>query len=57
MFLLAEIPLAGLIIAPERTGALVARFNAWLTRNSRQIAIVVCLLIAAFLIVKGLVNR
>lgn len=57
MFLLAEVPLAGLIIAPERTGDLVARFNAWLTRNSRQIAIVVCVLIAAFLIVKGLVNR
>jgi Sap, sulfolipid-1-addressing protein len=56
MFLLAEIPLVGLIVAPERTGELVQRFNTWLTNHSRQIAILVCLLIAAFLIARGIAN-
>lgn len=56
MFAFAEIPLAGLIFAPEKTKALVARFNAWLTSHSRQVAIVVCLVIAVYLIVKGLSN-
>lgn len=56
MFLLAEVPLAGLILAPERTGALVDRFNIWLSRNSRNVAIVVCTVLGCFLIVRGLLN-
>lgn len=56
MFAFAEIPLAGLVFAPERTKALVARFNEWLTSHSRQVAIGVCLAIAVFLIAKGIAN-
>jgi hypothetical protein len=56
MFLLAEVPLVGLVLWPDRTGEMVQRFNTWLTGHSRQIAITVCLLISAFLITRGLVN-
>jgi hypothetical protein len=56
MFLLAEIPLVGLLVAPERTGALVARMNVWLREHSRQLAIGVCATLGVFLIVRGLVN-
>jgi hypothetical protein len=56
MFALAEIPLLGLRLAPERTHALVASFNAWLSSHGRQIAIVLCALLGAFLIVRGIIN-
>jgi hypothetical protein len=56
MFLLAEIPLAGLVFAPERTNALVRRLNAWLARNGRSIAISGCVALGSFLIVRGLLN-
>ena len=56
MFLLAEIPLAGLFIAPERIDALVARFNAWLSLHSRQIAIALCAFLGVFLVIRGIVN-
>jgi hypothetical protein len=56
MFLLAEIPLAGLLIAPERTGDLVQRINRWLGDHSRQLAIVVCATLGLFLVVRGLVH-
>lgn len=56
MFLLAEIPLAGLFLAPERTGALVERMNRWLSDNSRRIAIGLLALLGAFLVVRGLIN-
>jgi hypothetical protein len=42
MFLLAEIPLLGLLLAPDRTDALVQRMNDWIARNGRTIAIVLC---------------
>lgn len=56
MFLLAEVPLIGLLVAPERTGELVARMNQWLRDHSRQLAIGVCFTLGAYLIVRGLVN-
>jgi hypothetical protein len=56
MFMLAEIPLAGMMIAPERTGVLVGRFNAWFSRNGRTIAVTLCALLGAFLIARGLIN-
>ena len=56
MFALAEIPLAGLLIAPERTQAVVDRFNHWLSSHSRQIAIVLCAFLGLFLVVRGIVN-
>jgi hypothetical protein len=56
MFLLAEVPLAGLIFAPERTAARVRRFNAWFSANGRTIAIALCATLGLFLIVRGLVR-
>jgi hypothetical protein len=56
MFMLAEIPLAGLLLAPERTHAIVARFNSWLSAHGREIAIVLCAILAVFLIVRGIIN-
>jgi len=56
MFALAEIPLAGLLIAPERTETLVLRANDWFSRNGRTIAMVICLTLGAFLVVRGIVN-
>jgi hypothetical protein len=54
MFLLAEIPLVGLIINPTRTEELVRRVDAWSSRNGRRIAIALCLVLSAFLIVRGI---
>ncbi|HEV7774056.1 MAG TPA: GAP family protein [Conexibacter sp.] len=56
MFLLAEIPLVGLLVAPEKTGALVDRMNTWLRDHSRQLAIGICFTLGVYLIVRGLVN-
>lgn len=56
MFLLAEIPLVGLIRAPERTEALVARMNDWLSANGRRMATLMCALLGAFLIARGIVH-
>ena len=56
MFLLAEVPLLGLIFAPEPTVARVHRMNAWLSANGRRIAIVLCATLGVLLIVRGIVN-
>src|SRR6185312_9422532 len=56
MFLLAEIPLVGLLVAPERTGVLVDDGNRWLGEHSRQLAIVICLAFGAYLVARGLSN-
>ena len=56
MFTLAEIPLLGLLLAPERTEALVKRVNAWLSRHGRAIAIALCGVLGVFLIVRGIIN-
>ena len=56
MFLLAEIPLVGLLVAPEKTSALVDRMNTWLRDHSRQLAIGICLTLGVYLIVRGLTN-
>jgi hypothetical protein len=56
MFLLAEIPLVGLIFAPERTDRLVKSMDHWLSANGRRIAIVICAAFGAFLVVRGIVN-
>jgi hypothetical protein len=56
MFLLAEIPLVGLLVAPDKTGALVDGMNTWLRDHSRQLAIGVCFTLGVYLIVRGLVN-
>jgi len=54
MFTLAEIPLLGLILAPERTEGLVQRMDLWLSSNGRRIAIVLSGVLGVFLIVRGI---
>lgn len=56
MFLLAEIPLVGLLLAPERTGALVERTHRWLRDHSRQLAVAVCLTLGVYLVARGVAN-
>jgi hypothetical protein len=56
MFLLAEIPLLGLLFAPERTNALVQRANAWASGHGREIAIGLSLFLGLFLIVRGIAH-
>lgn len=56
MFLLAEVPLAGLLIAPERTASLVADMDGWLSSHGRQIAVVLCAILGLFLIARGIAN-
>jgi hypothetical protein len=43
----------GLLFAPERTDALVKRMNDWITNHGRAIAIVLCVVLGVFLIVRG----
>jgi hypothetical protein len=54
MFLLAEIPLAGLIVDPARTEDAVLRLNGWFSQNGRRIAIALCLVLSLFLIIRGI---
>jgi hypothetical protein len=56
MFLLAELPWLGLVFAPDRTDALVADLNGWLSRNGRRIAIAMSAALGVFLIVRGVVH-
>jgi hypothetical protein len=54
MFTLAEVPLAGLVIAPERTVALVDQAHGWFSANGRRIAVVLSTALGVFLIVRGI---
>jgi hypothetical protein len=54
MFSLAEIPLVGYLVAPERTSREVARFDSWLRAHMRDIAIAIASVIGLYLVVKGL---
>ncbi len=56
MFALAEIPMAGLLIAPDATVERVHRVNAWFAANGRRIAIALFVVFGVFLVVRGVVN-
>jgi hypothetical protein len=53
MFLLAEIPLVGLIVAPERTERLVRRAMEFVGVHGSKIATGLCLIVGIHLIVRG----
>ncbi|WCB95200.1 Sulfolipid-1 exporter Sap [Baekduia alba] len=53
MFTLAEVPLVGLAVAPERTVALVVRANRWFSENGRRIAIVLSAVLGVYLVARG----
>ncbi len=54
MFAFIEVPLVCYLVAPERTGLATARFNAWLNRNGRRLAIGALGVFGIYLIVKGI---
>lgn len=56
MFVLAEVPLIRLIVKPQRTEEAVLRLNGWFSENGRRIAIVLCVVLGAFLIIRGVIN-
>lgn len=56
MFLPAEVPLGSYLVAPRRTTAAVERFNTWLKRNARLIAVYVLVGAAIYLAVRGIVS-
>ena len=54
MFAFIEVPLVSYLVAPEWTGQATARFNAWLNRNGRKLAIGALGVFGIYLIVKGI---
>ncbi len=52
--LLLELPLAGYLVAPEKTGEAVQRFRAWLARNGRLTGIIVAAVLGALLLIRGI---
>jgi len=56
MFVFAEVPLIGLIINPQATEGAVLKLSGWFSENSRRIAIVLCVVLGAFLVIRGIIN-
>ena len=56
MFAFVEVPIVAFAIAPERTAAVVSRFNAWLGRNARRVAAYVLAAVGLYLTIRGLVQ-
>jgi hypothetical protein len=56
MFLLAEVPWVGLIVAPERTERLVGRASELLARYGNRIATGICVVVGVHLITRGVVQ-
>jgi hypothetical protein len=49
------VPLAGYVLAPERTTDLTTRFSGWLGRNARRIAVLALGVGGTYLLGRGLV--
>jgi Sap, sulfolipid-1-addressing protein len=56
MFVLVEAPLVGYLMAPQHTERLAERLNAWLGRNLVRIAVAAAYTLAAYLLVRGLIQ-
>jgi Sap, sulfolipid-1-addressing protein len=52
--LLLEVPLAGYLVAPEKTAEAVERFRAWLARNGRLAGIIVAAVLGALVLIRGI---
>jgi hypothetical protein len=55
-FALVEIPLVGLLLAPERVEPRVQRLNRWLDRNGMRVAIDALALVGFLLVARGVVQ-
>jgi hypothetical protein len=56
MFLFAELPWVGLMVAPERTERLVGRASDFLAAHGNRIATVVCVVVGIHLIIRGVIH-
>jgi Sap, sulfolipid-1-addressing protein len=56
MFVLAELPLIGYMVAPEATQARVAAFQAGMSKHGRTVGMWAAALIGAYLTIKGIIN-
>ena len=56
MFVLAEVPLIGYVVAPEATQLRVTSFKGWMSRNGRTVGMWAAALIGAYLLIKGIIN-
>lgn len=56
MLVMAEVPLMGYWLAPERTVELVNGFNSWLGSHSRQLAMVLCGAAGTILVARGVIS-
>jgi Sap, sulfolipid-1-addressing protein len=55
-FALIEVPLVGLLVAPERVEPWVRGLNSWLDRNGKRVGIDVLGVVGLFLLVRGIVQ-
>jgi Sap, sulfolipid-1-addressing protein len=56
MFVIAEVPLVSYSLRPERTREVVTAANDWLGSHGREIAMSLCLIVGALLLVRGIVH-
>lgn len=56
MFVLAEVPLLGYSLAPEKTQTRVEQLNEWMARHARQIVIAVATTIGLYLVARGVIG-
>jgi hypothetical protein len=56
MFALVEVPLVGLVLAPDRAEPLVRSLNDWLDRNGMRVVTGALALVGLFLVVRGIVE-
>jgi hypothetical protein len=56
VLLLAEIPIAMFLIAPERCTTILETSNAWLGRHGRVIAVTAASVVGCYFVVKGVVR-
>jgi Sap, sulfolipid-1-addressing protein len=56
LLILLVVPLAGYVVAPERTVVEVQRFRAWLTRSGRRMAVYGAFVLGALLLIRGLIG-
>ena len=56
MFTLIEVPLVGFLVAPARTSVETTRFNDWLDRNARRLAVYALAGVGLLSIVRGIVE-
>jgi hypothetical protein len=55
-FALIELPLIGLLVAPDRAGPLTEKINDWMTAHRRIVTVVLAGAIGAYLLISGIAD-